>query len=153
MKVFCFANRSLVCGHLSQINIPGGENECKSVSKALNWRKSHLRVVDIWHISRDRDMKRIVVIQCVRPSDWSHTSDKERLSSKKPHTWSAISINWLFRHLTDKLVSHESLNKHNNNKPFAKLDLLLGALQILFHQHQLSGNLSVCACVSIQQHF
>lgn len=25
--------------------------------------------------------------------------------------------------------------------PFAKLDLLLGALQILFHQHQLSGNL------------
>lgn len=31
--------------------------------------------------------------------------------------------------------------KHFDRKPFAKLDLLLRTLQILFHQHQLSGDL------------
>lgn len=71
-----------------------------------------------------------------------------RLSSK-PHKLrrSAILINWLFKEWQfvnrSRTNENENVSINQHNKPFAKLDLLLRALQILFHQHQLSGNLSV----------
>ena len=42
--------------------------------------------------------------------------------------------------MNDKLLINQE-EKNSSNKPFAKLDLLLGALQILLHQYQLSGDL------------
>lgn len=83
---------------------------------------------------------------------WSHISDKLHGWNfrSKPHTYrelgrSAISIYWLFneRQIVNQSRKRERKKQAmiSKNKPFAKLDLLLRALQILFHQHQLSGDL------------
>jgi hypothetical protein len=48
--------------------------------------------------------------------------------------------------MNDKLLINQEEGEEekaiiSKNKPFAKLDLLLGTLQILLHQYQLSGDL------------